>query len=215
MKRILIILIALLSSFPIAGQYISIPKNGGYTNLLELKTSSPKYEDTFQVVKRTTGDIKAWGGNDYKVESSNNQISKEVIKREIIGICKDDSLYLNGIPITGLIWYAKVEILGKYCFLRPAYPASPKIIKQLGLKNEPRIGNNFGAIGGAIEGAKLAMQRISIIYNIETGESMLLSKSNILKILDDYPALKSEYVTNIQEEENSLLEILRKINNLK
>ena len=139
MKRILIILIALLSSFTIAGQHFSVPQNGGYTNLYELKTSSPKYEDTFQVVKRSTGDIKAWGGNDYKVESSNKQITKGVIKREIIGICKDDSLYLNGIPITGLIWYAKVEIFGKYCFLRPAYPASPKIIKQFGLKMNPKL----------------------------------------------------------------------------
>ena len=33
------------------------------------------------------------------------------------GIFNNDTLYLNGLYVTGLIGYSKVEIFGKYCFL--------------------------------------------------------------------------------------------------
>lgn len=171
----------------------SIPA-GGYINSNEYKKRSPKYSDTFTLIRRTTGDIKAWGGNDYKVESPEEQITKQILKKEIWGIQKGDTLYLNALPITGLGWYSKVEISGRYSILHPAYPINGKIIKELGLDN-PQSGLTymFGAIGGAIQGAKIAMMRIPLIYDMETDEKMLLTEKNVIKILVNYPNIKSQF----------------------
>jgi hypothetical protein len=109
--------------------------------------------------------------------------------------------------------YSKVELLGKYSFLRPAFPSNPKTLKQLGLKNDPHYGFMFGAIGGAIEGAKLAVKRISLIYDMESGEKMILSKTNVLRLLDKFPDLKTEFISeNNLESEDVLLKYLQKIN---
>ena len=159
MKKLVIISILALLTVQIFGQK---PLSGGYTNLDDFKSRKLKFTDTFTIERRTQGDIKAWGGNDFKIESSDEHITKSVIRQQIWGIYKNDTLYLNGIPITGLIWYAKVEIFGKYSFLRPAFPINNKIQKELGL-NDPQYGYMFGAIGGAIQGANMAIKRIPLI----------------------------------------------------
>jgi hypothetical protein len=191
-RKILFAIILLAISVQAFGQD-SIPA-GGYLNLNEYKNRSPKYSDTFTLIRRTTGDIKAWGGNDYKVESSEEQITKKILKNEIWGIQKGDTLYLNALPITGLGWYSKVEISGRYSILHPAYPINGKIIKELGL-DDPQSGLTymFGAIGGAIQGAKIAMMRIPLIYDMETNEKMLLTEKNVIKILENYPNIKSKF----------------------
>jgi len=189
-------------------------QNGGFKSLNDLKNNTPNYKVNFTISKRTMADIKAWGGNDYKIESTDQSVTKKTIKKEIIGIVKNDSLYLNGIPIVGLIWYAKVEVLGKYCFLRPSFPVNQKIQKELGL-NDPQYGYMFGAIGGAIQGAQMAVKRIPLIYNIETGNKMLLAESNILKILQNYPELLADFEKESdRKNEDILLSYLVKVNNL-
>ncbi len=196
------------------GQPLSQIKNGGYTSIDEFKSGTPKYEDSFIIQKRTTADIKAWGGNDYKVESTNSQITKNIIKREIWGIYQNDTLYLNGIPITGLIGFTKVEILGPYSFLKPAFPANRQIQKKYGLDN-PQIGNMFGAIGGAIQGAQLAVQRIPLVLVFETGELILLTKENLSVILENYPDLKSQLeVDQRPANEEMLLNYIQQLNEL-
>lgn len=199
-RKILIATILTAISVQAFGQD-SIPA-GGYLNSNEYKKRSPKYSDTFTLIRRTTGDIKAWGGNDYKVESSDEQITKNILKKEIWGIQKDDTLYLNALPITGLIWYSKVEISGRYSILNPAYPINRKILKELGL-DDPQSGLNymFGALGGAIQGAKIAMMRIPLIYDMENDERMLLIEKNVIKILENYPQIKSQF--NLEKSEIS------------
>jgi hypothetical protein len=114
--------------------------------------------------------------------------------------------------LTGLIWYSKVEIFGKYCFLRPAFPIAPKIQKELGL-NDPQYGYMFGAVGGAIQGAKMAVKRITLIYSLSDGHKMLLSKKNILILLETQPELKSSFESEQnQDSEVTLLKYLKLLN---
>jgi len=211
MKQILLLLtLAFITNNTWSQKY----QDGGYKSYEELKNNSPAYPADLVVTKRTTADIKAWGGNDYKVECADESVSKKMIKSEIWGIVKNDTLYLNAFPIVNLGWYAKVVILGKYCFLRPSFPVNPKIQKQLGF-NDPQYGYMFGAIGGAIEGAQMAVKRIPLIYNIETGEKMLLNESGILKILESKPDLKAEFEKeNDKSNEEILLSYLIKANDL-
>ncbi|MFA6335056.1 MAG: DUF6563 family protein [Bacteroidales bacterium] len=187
-------------------------EQGGFTSFEEFKNNNPKFADSFTILKRTTADIKAWGGNDYKVESADELITKNIIKREIWGIYKNDTLYLNGMSVTGLIGYVRVEISGKYSFLRPSFPVNLKIQKELGL-NDPQYGYLFGAVGGAFQGAKMALKRIPLIYNMETGEKMLLTEPTMIKILEKYPDLRNEFnIETDKKNEGVLLKYLRKIN---
>lgn len=189
-------------------------QDGGFKSLTDLKNNTPEYKVDFNISKRTMADIKAWGGNDYKIESADQTVTKKAIKKEIVGIVKNDSLYLNGIPIVGLIWYAKVEVLGKYCFLRPSFPVNRKIQKELGL-NDPQYGYMFGAVGGAIQGSQMAVKRIPLIYNIETGNKWLLAESNILKILQEYPDLLADFEKESDKKnEDVLISYLVKVNAL-
>ncbi len=208
------LILAFISTLSIAsfGQRQSLYKAGGYSTLANFQNNTPNYLDTFIMSRRTTGDIKAWGGNDYMIKSMKETTTKKVIKNKIWGIFINDTLYLNGINLTGLDWYSKVELFGKYCFLKPAFPVSPKIQKELGVIDS-QYGYTFGAIGGAIQGAKIAVKRIPLIYSILNGQKMLLSKKNIIMLLESHPEIKTNFLNEPkQESEETLLKYLKILN---
>jgi hypothetical protein len=182
-------------------------KNGGYTTYEEFINNSPKYECSFEVIRRTKAQIKAVGGHNYKIRSDNPSITKKMIKREIIGVYLHDTLYLNGMPLVNVLGYSKVEISGKYCYLNTCYPGLPKIQKELGLDDPDQYGYMFGAVGGAIEGAKMTGERVPLIYNIETGEKMIFAEANVSKLLDIHPDLKIQFESETNKSE---LDILKK-----
>lgn len=209
MKQSTILAFFAFLSFASFAQNPSLSKTGGYSTLKDFQNNTPNYPDTFIVSPRTIGDIKAWGGNDYKIESKT--VTKQVIKNSW-GIIVNDTLYLNGMGLTGLIWYSKVELFGKYCYLKPSFPVSPKIQKELGLDNE-QYGYMFGAVGGAIQGSQMAVKRIPLIYSLSNGQKMLLSKENILKLLEPQNELKSRFLTESnQDSEETLLKYLKLLN---
>lgn len=212
MKKIILLTISIIITIHIFGQDQSSIENGGYINLEEFKNNKAQFPDSFIVSKRTTADIKAWGGNDYQVESTSELITKKTIRKEIWGVYKNDKLYLNGMHIVKLIGYVEVEILGTYSFLQPSFPVNPKIQNELGL-NDPQFGYMFGAMGGAIQGAKMATKRIPLIYNMKTGEKMLLAEANIAIIIVKYPDLKSEFDAEADKRDKEvLLKYLIKVN---
>ena len=186
--------------------------NGGYKSLEDFKNNTPNFTEPFIIEKRTRADIISWGGNDYKVKSSLKTTTKNIIKTQIWGIYQNDTLYLNGIPLTGLKEYVKVEILGEYCFLKPAFPIQPKIQAELEL-NDPQYGYMFGAIGGAIQGGQMAVKRIPLIYRMTDGRTGLLTKKNILNLLKNHDELRGEFLSEeSQEEEEILLKYLKLLN---
>lgn len=211
MKKITAIIISVIISGNLLSQKIA---NGGYNSYEEFKNNKPTYADSFIVKKRTTGDIKAWGGNDYKVEYLSESVTKKMIKKEIWGISKNDTLYLNAEPLSGLYWYARVEIVGKYCFVRPALPINGKLQKQYGL-NDPQFGYMFGALGGALQAMQTAVKRIPVIYCPETGDKMLLSETNLTKLMENNTGLLAEF--NAETDKNNeevLLKYLKKLNDV-
>lgn len=212
MRKYLILVVFISLSIFSLGQSQKNYKVGGYSKLEDFQRNMPSYLDTFIVTKRTIGDIKAWGGSDYKIESNTKTTTKNVIKYTLWGIIDNDTLYLNTIRLTGLNWYAKVEIFGKYCFLRPAFPVAPKFQKELGL-NDPQYGYMFGAVGGAIQGAQMAVKRIPLIYCISDGQKMLLSRKNLLVLIENHLDLKTDFLNESnQDSEETLLKYLRLLN---
>jgi hypothetical protein len=167
-------------------------KKGGYKTFEEFKNSTPSVDFQFLIQRRTQGDIVMNGGNDYKISSENEQFSRKVLKKEMWGISDGDTLYINGRVTTGLNWYSRVEVLGRYSYLIAAFPINPVIQDDLGLDRET-IGYMFGAIGGAIQGARIAKMRVSLLMNMETGTLILLNKDNMIKFLNQYPNIKEQY----------------------
>jgi hypothetical protein len=217
MKLVILISISLFLLNICNGQIKNSHENGGYKTIQEFIENKPSIKDTLTIIRRTTSDIFMWGGNDFKVESNVQTLTSSVLKNSIWGIYQNDTLYLNGKILTGLPWFAKCEIFGKYCFLRPSYPIAPKDKKELGLNHldDLDLGYMFGPIGGALEGGQMATERIPIIYELETGKKMLLTEHNLKIILENYPTLKTEFETesNIHTAEK-LLKYLKKINEL-
>jgi len=180
-----------------------VTPSGAYSTLTEYKTKVPKYNSEFTITRRTVSDIKLWGGNDYKVKSINNQVSKGIIRNEIWGIQQGDTLYLNALPLTGLSAYSKVEVYGRYNILHVAYPVNSKYLEAYGLKGPYNAVAMFGAIGGGIAGAAVAIMRIPVIYDMETGDCKLLNTVNLSAILKQYTQLDEQY----KAESNSTIEV--------
>ena len=68
---------------------------GVYLSFEEIKTKSPGLEVELDVERRTRGEIKMNGGNDYKLFKSDKSIPKKTIKKEYYAYSDGDSLYIN------------------------------------------------------------------------------------------------------------------------
>ena len=116
--------------------------------------------------------------------------------------------------MTGLPWYARVEIFGKYYFLNPSFPVNKVIQDKLGLNEPDNYAFMFGIIGGAIAGAEMAVRRIPMILVIKTGKKMVLSKENICKLLDKHVDLMNEFETENTNDQATLFKYLTKLNDV-
>ena len=200
-KMIISICFIFILCFQLFSQEVT--PSGAYSTLTEYKTKVPKYNSEFTITRRTVSDIKLWGGNDYKVKSIDTQVSKGIIRNEIWGIQQGDTLYLNSLPLTGLSAYSKVEVYGRYNILHVAYPVDSKYLEAYGLNGPYKAVAMFGAIGGGIAGAAVAIMRIPVIYDMETGDCKLLNTVNLSSILKQYTQLDEQY----KAESNSTIEV--------
>lgn len=208
------ILVILFLGFSAMAQIPVGTKEGGYTSAAELKSNSPKYASGLTVTKRSRTTIIMWGGNDYEVESNDKNIKSSTIKKEIWGVFKQDTLYLNAKPLTGYAGYTKVEVFGKYSYLKPAFPTYG-IQQEIGLTTDPDYTSMFGALGGAVGGAKKALARLPLIYNMQTGAKTVLSKKDMLNLLENHAELKAQYQAETDmEAEATLVSYLVKLNEL-
>jgi len=187
---------------------------GGYTSAAEFKANTPKYPAGLTVTKRSRTTIIMWGGNDYEVQSTDKSIKSSTIKKDIWGVYAQDTLYINAKPLTGYAGYTKVEVYGKYLFARPAFP-NYFTQQKMGITSNSSSTAAFGAAGGAISGAQKALARLPLIYNTQTDEKMVLSKKEILKLLESHSELKMQYEAEPDmEAEVTLVSYLIKINEL-
>lgn len=205
---LVMVTVLLLVNTAAFGQMQMRVKEGVYISFEEFKNNSPKFTDGLLIEKRSKTNILLWGGNDYEVKSTN----KAIVKKEIWGVFQKDTLYLNLKEISGANAFARVEIADTYSLLRIGMPG-PKYRKELGINMESYMFG--GGIGGGIQGGKMAMVRIPLVYNMESGKRWVLSKNTMLLLLEGHGNLKSKYDQEPNNEnEEVLIEYLSKLNEI-
>lgn len=194
MKDILLIIAACLIGFPGISQE-SYPK-GSYMTWEELKAKTPGETFELSMERRTKTDIKMNGGNDYRLTSADKSVKNKVLKREILAYSTGDSLYINGLPYKLQTWYAKVLSEGKYYVFTAGIPMD----KTLQTK-EMQQGMAFGAIGGGIAGASLAMKRFLYILDKETNKVKMIDAAVLSEMLTAYPELLAQFNSEPEKDE--------------
>jgi hypothetical protein len=198
MKLIFSTLFSLFTAVAALGQGMQYP-TGAYMSFEEIKQKSPGRLVELEVERRTNGDIKMNGGNDYKLLKSDKSISKNTIKKEYYAYSDGDSLYINGIHYKIQTWYASVLSDGKFLVIKGGISMVPKIQKEQ-LDNKEQLGFMLGPLGGAIQGAKLAMLRFIYVIDKETNQITTVSSKKLKELLSSNPELLEQY--EAEEEKN-------------
>ncbi|MEQ9443246.1 MAG: hypothetical protein RIG62_29685 [Cyclobacteriaceae bacterium] len=191
MKSILAVIVLVLSVTMAFGQKSDYPK-GVYMSFDEIKQKTPSVSVELEIERRTKGEIKMNGGNDYKLYTSDKSIRKKIIKKEYYGYSDGDSLYINCIHYDIQPWYATVLSDGKFLVIRGGISMIPKTQKAQ-LDNQAQLGYMFGAIGGAIQGAKLAMLRFIYVIDKESNQITTVSSDYLRKLLSETPELLEQF----------------------
>ena len=192
MKELVSAIVVFALSITLAfGQKTEFPK-GVYLSFEEIKQKSPSVFEELEVERRTKGDIKMNGGNDYKLFTSDKSISKKTIKKQYYAYSDGDSLYINCIHYQIQPWYAPVLSDGKFLVIRGGLSIDRKIQKEQ-LDNQAQFGYMFGAVGGALQGAKLAMLRFIYVIDKETNKITTVSSAYLRELLSDTPELLEQY----------------------
>jgi len=155
-----------------------------------------------------------FGGNDYKILTDTLKIKKSIIMKSF-AVFDGDTLFINGMYVNGYKSFCKVENNKRFLAIKAGIPGISKR-KAVGYKNSmARIDYTpfGGAIGGAANGAQLAMIRLNYILDCKNGEVKILTRDYINTLLIDHPDLKSEFDSSKETENQTvLLEYLSKIN---
>ena len=184
---------------------------GVYLSFEEIKTKSPGLEVELDVERRTRGEIKMNGGNDYKLFKSDKSIPKKTIKKEYYAYSDGDSLYINCIHYRIQPWYAPVLSDGKFLVIRGGISMVPEIQKEQ-LDNQAQLGYMFGAIGGALQGAKLASLRFIYVIDKETNEIITVSNDYLKGLLYEKPELVQRYDSEEEKDQKVFVKYLRLLN---
>jgi hypothetical protein len=197
MKKILLVLFIL--NFQIAkiqAQKSTFPE-GVYLSNEQLKNKTPAYNVNIEVLERSSGDIAMVGGNQYKLESSIDSLSKKVLKNNVYAYVKDSVLYLNCLQFRLQWWYAKGLTNGRYILFRSAMPA--------GKANNY---NMFGAVGGLIASS----QKYLNILDVSTGKVGLVSERILTEIVSERKDIEEMFKQETEEAKNLEVIVLKYIN---
>ncbi|WP_167619135.1 DUF6563 family protein [Maribellus sediminis] len=191
----LLLLASVSSSF---GQQHNYPK-GAYMSFDEIVNKTPSQQFDLEVIKRTNGDIKMVGGNDYKISSEDKSL-KKTIKKEVWAYSNGDTLYLNCFQYKVQPWYAKVISDGDYLVFRGG-------LSQLSNKQKEQMAmaSYFGAIGGAFAGAKMAMMRFLYVIDKSTNEISTVTPELLDKLLANDETLLTQFNKETEKESEEIM----------
>ncbi len=207
-KAFLLIFIGYFTFGKANSQTFDYPK-GTYMSFEEIIKKSPSSSLNLTLIKRTKGDIKMNGGNDYKLTSTDSSTPKKKIKKEIFAFSKGDTLYLNCYHYRVQKWYAAVVSDRKYLVFKGGISQN-----QDEYQNQMQMGSAFGAIGGAISGAKLATMRFAYIIDKKFNTIRTVDSEVLSKLLSKDEKLASQYDNEVNKEDTSvIIEYLKLINN--
>lgn len=199
-KYILSAVLIFLLAMNLQAQIDIFPK-GAYMSVEEIKGKSPSNPLELKVIKRTKGDVKMVGGNDYKLESDDKTIEKKTLRKELLAYSNGDTLYLNCLPYKLQQWYAAVISSGKYLVFKGGIPADSKLYKtQMAV-----AGVTFGAIGGAFAGAQMALIRYLYALDLETNTVEMIVPETLRKLLANQPGLLEQYNQEPKPEDESVM----------
>ncbi len=183
--------VSLLGNLAFA-QSPTYPK-GVYTSFEQLMAKNPASAAELEVERRTDGDIKMNGGNDYKLSATDESITKKAIKNDYLAYSDGDSLYINGFRYKVQYWYAPVLSDGKFVVIKAGLSMDSKIQKEQ-LKNRAQLGYLLGPVGGGIQGAKLAMLRFIYVIDKENNQISTVSRDVLKGLLAENPTILSQYI---------------------
>ncbi len=200
MNKVILIIIFLAVTFSFTfAQPQKYPK-GAYMSFDEIVSKTPSEQYDLEVIKRTAGDIKMVGGNDYKIESKDKSVKKSVLKKDMWAYSDGDTLYLNCFQYKVQPWYSRVLSDGDYLVIRAGL--SQQSDEQ---KAQMQMGYYFGAIGGAIAGAKLAMLRFLYVIDKNTNEIFTVTPESLENLLSGNKDLSFQFRNETEKESEEIL----------
>lgn len=179
------------------GQMNKFP-SGVYLNLEQLKTQTPAYDVSLNIIDRTTSGIVLTGGSDYKLESEIDSINKKYIKTSIFAYAKNDSIFLNGDQHDLQTWYSLSLTSGNFLAFKAGITD-----KEAG---------NVAFLTGAIGSGIASSIRKLYVLSLRTGNVRKLTKEYLIERLKGYPTLLNTYNNEIEQESEEVL--LKYINSL-
>jgi hypothetical protein len=206
MKTFLLFFFLLLAPIFVYCQSNHFPK-GAYMSFDEILERAPSRQLDLKLLRRTQGDIKMNGGNDFKLESEDNSISKKTIKKEIWAYSFGDTLYVNCKKYMMQTWYAPLISDGEYLVIKAGL--SNYIEEQ---KKQRNIGYTFGALGGGIQGAQLATLRFLYVIDKKTKVAQTVIDERMPDILKTREDLLKEFNMETEMTEGDCVQYLRRLN---
>lgn len=185
---------------------IIYPK-GVYMSYDEIINKSPSQNYDLTIEKRTIGDIRMNGGNDYKLISNDESLNKKYLKTMIYAFSDGENLYINCYQYKVQNWYADLISDGKYLVFKGGL--SQNVDEQ---KKQIRIGTAFGAIGGGIQGAKLATLRFVYAIDKSNNNIIYITPEKLENLLWNYTELYDNFQKENDKNEETMIKYLKLLN---
>jgi hypothetical protein len=190
MKSILLTLVSALLTGLSFAQMNKFP-NGIYLTLEQLRNQTPAFNADLKIILRTSGDIFMSGGNDYKLESEIDTIDKKYIKQKIYAYVKNDSVLINCFQHKLQIWYALTITSGNFLAFKACMTNSDAMT----------VGILTGAIGAGVTAGK----RYLNVLSLRTGNVRELTKTYMIKRLEEQPDLLQQYNKEVAPDSEATL----------
>ena len=176
--------------------------DGFYLSLEKLQQNLPTPVADVHARKRTNGDIEMNGGNDYRLESSVDSLSKKYLKSKVFAFAHNDSLFLNGAPFKVQKWYALALTHG------------PFIVFRGGMSNDQATG--YAIMGGAIGGAIAAKKRYLYVLSLRTGHLRSFTTAYLqARLKETDTKLLAQYMAESNpESEDTLIDYTERLNKI-
>ena len=201
MKKIIALLLCVSCNLVLKAQD-TIPR-GVYFSLKDMLLLTPNIpNDSLILIKRTNGDIKMSGGNDYKFElisKSNKTLNSSFLKSKVYAVSYGDSLFINGAKLKVQQWYVYAHRYSNYLVFRGGISADRQ--------NEEILpaAAAFGGIGGAIAGAKTAMLRYLYVMDLRTEKIKFLDAKFVEELIAANESLKTKFNSETDKESEAIL----------
>jgi hypothetical protein len=178
-------------------------QKGIYLSFEEITQNKPSANYNVELEKRTEGEIKMNGGNDYQLNAIDKSTNRSQLKKEVEAYSDGENLYINCKKLKLYSWYSKVLSDKKYFVFSGALPEN---YKDYGIELS-ELSNMFGAVGGALSGMKLALLRFPYILDKANQKLTLVSSKNINEIFSNDKIILEKF--NQDPEKNKMETILK------